>query len=103
VASWAVRKITAVRSFSARIRRHTSNPSRSGIITSSSTASGRNDLTSARPWRPSLAVATSNPAWCRADDSRKRMFSSSSTTRTRGTLGETVIPPIVAHISGSFL
>ena len=44
------------------------------------------------PWWESEAKA-GLLAWCSADDNRKRMFSSSSTTRTRGTLGETVTRP----------
>ena len=53
-------------------------------MTSSSSTSGRNVLAASSASRPVAASATSISAWRRAVTSRYRMFSSSSTTRTRG-------------------
>ena len=79
--SRAVRNSTGVWLPSARRRRHTSKPSRSGSITSSTTRSGATAATSARASRPVAADDTSKPWWRRAATSIERRLSSSSTIR----------------------
>src|SRR3712207_4619385 len=64
-------------------RRTTPNPSRPGIITSSTSRSGRNCSATASACCPSEAVATSKPANRRLAESSSRMFGSSSTTSSR--------------------
>jgi len=54
--------MTGVVSPAARSRRHTSNPSRPGINTSSTTMSGADRATASSAARPSAAMLTVNPA-----------------------------------------
>ncbi len=75
VASRAVRKSTG-----ASIRLATSNPSRSGSITSSTTRSGEARTATSTASSPSAAVRTSNPEKRRLAESRSLMLGSSSTT-----------------------
>ena len=89
--SRAVRKITGTSLPAALSLRHTSNPSRSGSITSSTIRSGR----SASAWRsasfPLAAVATAQPWNFSATWTSSRMFGSSSTTSTWGIRSLSVI------------
>ena len=66
-----------------RSRRTTPKPSSPGIITSSTSRSGRKESASASACWPSAAVATSKPAYRRLADSSSRMLGSSSTTSSR--------------------
>src|ERR1700760_1451884 len=66
-----------------RIWRHSSNPSASGSIRSSSTMSGSSVSSSLSTRMPSWETTVSNPRTARLDRIRSTMFGSSSTTRTR--------------------
>ena len=66
-----------------RILRTTSNPSPSGIITSSRTRSGLDAVATRSASAPLVAVITSNPANRSDPDSSSRIVSSSSTTSSR--------------------
>src|SRR5690349_17164694 len=79
----------------ARSRRHTSNPSRSGIITSSTIRSGRSASACRIASIPPAAVLTAQPWNFSATCTSSRMFGSSSTTSTWGIRSLSVIT--VAH------
>jgi hypothetical protein len=81
--SRAVSKITGTSQPPERIRRSASNPSPSGIITSSRTRSGRDDAAARTAPAPLAAVTTSNPARRSDPDSSSRIVASSSTTSKR--------------------
>src|ERR1700753_2710519 len=66
-----------------RICRHSSNPSASGSIRSSSTMSGSSVSSSLSTRIPSWDTTVSNPRTARLDRIRSTMLGSSSTTRTR--------------------
>src|SRR5438034_1883019 len=74
---------TAVSS-SARSRRHTSYPSRSGMTTSRRTRSGLSDATSSSAERPFVAEATSYPREDSTASSSRTFSGMSSTTRIFG-------------------
>src|SRR5438132_5282504 len=69
---------------SARRRRTTVTPSRSGIVTSRTTAEGGMRPMASRASTPPAAVATAKPSRRRARSRACRTGASSSTTRTRG-------------------
>src|SRR5215469_7727034 len=75
----------------ARRRRHTSNPSRSGITTSSTIRSGRRLSACRMASVPLAAVLTAQPWNFSATCTSSRMFGSSSTTSTCGILSLSVI------------
>src|SRR5215472_15118147 len=79
----------------ARSRRHTSNPSRSGITTSSTIRSGRSASACRIASTPPAAVLTAQPWNLSATCTSSRMFGSSSTTSTCGIRSLSVIT--VAH------
>src|SRR5580698_4993042 len=81
--SLAVRKITGTSQPPERIRRSVSNPSPSGIITSSRTRSGRDDAAARTAAAPLAAITTSNPASRSDPDNSSRIVGSSSTTSKR--------------------
>lgn len=82
-ASFAVRNNTGRIGASARIRRSTSKPSKSGSITSSTTTSGRNSRAVRTAVVPSRAVRTSHFSMRSAIDISSARVDSSSTTSTR--------------------
>jgi hypothetical protein len=82
--SRAVRKITGTSLPMARSRRHTSNPSTSGITTSSTIRSGRRLSACRIASVPLAAVLTAQPWNFSATCTSSRMFGSSSTTSTCG-------------------
>src|SRR5437763_14925948 len=69
---------------SARRRRTTVTPSRSGMVTSRTTAEGGLRPMASRASTPPAAVATAKPSRRRARSRACRTVASSSTTRTRG-------------------
>ncbi len=94
--SRAVRKITGTRGPPARIRRTTSKPSQSGIITSSRMRSGLAAAAARSASAPLTAVSTSKPANRSVPASSSRIVGSSSTTSSRASLfaGASCIGPL---------
>ncbi len=89
--SRAVRKITGTSLPAARSRRQTSNPSRSGSITSSTIRSGRDASACRSASFPLDAAVTAQPWNFSATCTSSRMFGSSSTTSTWGIRSLSVI------------
>src|SRR5699024_4292409 len=99
-----VRRMTGSQSCSARMRRSTSRPSMSGIITSRITRSGRRRATAVSAAVPSPASSTSRPLRSRTGPRCSRMVASSSTRSTRGRgapVGSAVIADLDATVLGA--
>ena len=80
---------------SARIARHTSMPFIPGSIRSSSTTSGRSSRTAGNARVPSATTAVSNPSPRSTMVSISASAGSSSTTRTRDFMGQSI--PLAGH------